>query len=109
MQKLPERRAKQSSFPANDFEVKAYNLQQFSNSLNLFSLKWPFLENEDHFNFVLLTVERSVETCFHLSHLKINGSKVFGLQFGFRAQSYAWEHFINWNNFRSPILAPDLT
>ena len=70
MQKPPERLAKQSSFPANDFEVKAYNLQQFSNSLNFFSFKWPFLENEDHINFVLLTVKRSVETCFHLFHLK---------------------------------------
>ena len=106
MQKPPERRAKQSSFPANDFEVKAYNLQQFSNSLNFFSFKWPFLENEDHINFVLLTVKRSVETSFPF---KINGSKVFGLQFGFRAQSYAFEHFINWNNFCSPISVPDLT
>ena len=42
MQKPPERRAKQSSFPANDFEVKAYNLQQFSDSLNLFSLSGHF-------------------------------------------------------------------
>lgn len=58
MQKPPERRAKQSSFPANNFEVKAYNSQQFSNSLNYFSFKWPLIEKEDHINFVLLTVGR---------------------------------------------------